>query len=453
MKPVPSPVRSEESQEQLDVFDADDILEAANQIQEENYREHLGEGRREREQAKADADFFNRFDDDADEYSKLFLDYRLAVNAAHFSGPTPAQQQAPSGTGATEVWEWQGPHGIRAAKHPPLPAYLAAPRLPAQLGAYLHPQHLAPPSSHPTLTLPAMSGFGFGAARAAAYDAAGRAQQRQLFMGMSAHDRHRKMVHDLVAYYGAQLPSGEQTGPAKSDWDVLNENFRFIRSESDDAADSWEMKLAKRYYSKLFKEYAIADLSRHKEGKVGLRWRTQKEVVAGRGQFSCGATSCEERRGLASFEVPFAYREAGERKQALVKVRVCPTHAYQLNYRKHKEAERAHKAAQRKEERRRRRKERRTSAGGSSKDKQRRRKRSGSCGDSGPSDGDTSESSSSSSQEVEEGERRRGGKRRRRDAQAERAPAAREQAAGEGTPAAAGSTETEFEAFLQGLLE
>ena len=42
--------------------------------------------------------------------------------------------------------------------------------------------------------------------------------------------------------------------------------------------------------SKLFKEYAIADLSRHKEGKVGLRWRTQKEVVAGRGQFSCGAT-------------------------------------------------------------------------------------------------------------------------------------------------------------------
>ena len=108
----------------------------------------------------------------------------------------------------------------------------------------------------------------------------------------------------------------------------------------------------------------------------------------------CTLQSCEERRGLASFEVPFAYREAGgcpgwereggacmaqsgripglpaqprhqagacchymppvaampcshhsgpptprragERKQALVKVRVCPTHAYQLNYRKHK---------------------------------------------------------------------------------------------------------------------
>ena len=41
--------------------------------------------------------------------------------------------------------------------------------------------------------------------------------------------------------------------------------------------------------SKLFKEYAIADLSRYKEGRVGLRWRTQKEVVSGRGQFVCGA--------------------------------------------------------------------------------------------------------------------------------------------------------------------
>ena len=49
------------------------------------------------------------------------------------------------------------------------------------------------------------------------------------------------------------------------------------------------MRLAARYYSKLFREYAIADLSRHAEGRLGLRWRTQAEVVAGRGQFTCGA--------------------------------------------------------------------------------------------------------------------------------------------------------------------
>jgi hypothetical protein len=39
-----------------------------------------------------------------------------------------------------------------------------------------------------------------------------------------------------------------------------------------------------RYYSKLFKEYCIADLSRYKERKIGMRWRVEKEVVVGKGQ-------------------------------------------------------------------------------------------------------------------------------------------------------------------------
>ena len=39
------------------------------------------------------------------------------------------------------------------------------------------------------------------------------------------------------------------------------------------------------------------------DGKVGLRWRTEKEVVAGKGQFVCGARGCDVRQGLASFEV------------------------------------------------------------------------------------------------------------------------------------------------------
>ena len=39
---------------------------------------------------------------------------------------------------------------------------------------------------------------------------------------------------------------------------------RFIRDEADDKKDTWEVRLAKRYYSKLFKEYCIADLSRYK---------------------------------------------------------------------------------------------------------------------------------------------------------------------------------------------
>ena len=52
--------------------------------------------------------------------------------------------------------------------------------------------------------------------------------------------------------------------------------------------------------------------------------------MSGRGQFVCGAKGCEEKRGLSSFEVNFAYQEAGESKQALVKLRVCPKHAEQV---------------------------------------------------------------------------------------------------------------------------
>lgn len=79
-------------------------------------------------------------------------------------------------------------------------------------------------------------------------------------------------------------------------------------------------------------EYCIADLSHYKEQKLGLRWRTQAEVVAGKGQFSCGAKRCDAVDGLASFEVLFAYEEAGEAKNALVKLRVCPACATKLNH-------------------------------------------------------------------------------------------------------------------------
>ncbi|KAL4855321.1 hypothetical protein ACK3TF_004070 [Chlorella vulgaris] len=318
--------------------------------------------------------------------------------------------------------------------------------------------------------------MGFGAERAAVFDASSRQQQRQQFMGMNAFDRHKKMVHDLITYYGGKLPQAGQTAPQKSDFDILVENFRFIRSEEDDATDSWEVRLARRYYSKLFREYAVADLSRYKEGKVGLRWRTQREVVNGAGQFECGAKGCGERRGLASFEVPFSYVEAGERKQALVKVRVCPTHAYQLNYRKQQEAEERHKAQRRKaEEKERRRKERRRGRSkakgrGREKDRDRRkggkkRSRHGSSSDGASSD-DSGDSTSSSSQpegseEEGEGEEQRGGsasgqKRRRHSHPTPRDGQPAAQPAAAAAAAAAGSSEPaaeDFEAFLKGLFE
>ena len=114
---------------------------------------------------------------------------------------------------------------------------------------------------------------------------------------------------------------------------------------------------------RLFKEYAIADLSRYKEGAVGLRWRTEAEVVSGKGQFSCGAKRCANHNDLESYEVDFKYREAGEKKQALVKLRVCPDCAGRLNYR-HARRKAKRQAKEEKREAKRRRRSEEASGGG-----------------------------------------------------------------------------------------
>lgn len=95
-----------------------------------------------------------------------------------------------------------------------------------------------------------------------------------------------------------------------------------------------EEKLAKRYWDRLYKEYAIADLSRFKEKKLGMRWRSEKEVISGKGQFVCGAVHCKSVEFLRSWEVDFAYKERGEKRNALVKVRLCPVCSAKLNYHK-----------------------------------------------------------------------------------------------------------------------
>ena len=63
-----------------------------------------------------------------------------------------------------------------------------------------------------------------------------------------------------------------------------------------------------------------------------MRWRIEKEVVDGKGQFICGEKKCDIKEGLKSWEVNFAYVEHGERKNALVKLRLCPDCSYKLNY-------------------------------------------------------------------------------------------------------------------------
>ena len=40
--------------------------------------------------------------------------------------------------------------------------------------------------------------------------------------------------------------------------------------------------MAKRYVQKLYKEFALCDLSQWRTGRVGLRWRIEREVIEGK---------------------------------------------------------------------------------------------------------------------------------------------------------------------------
>lgn len=122
----------------------------------------------------------------------------------------------------------------------------------------------------------------------------------------------------------------------KSDLTILREHHRFLWDHDD--KDSWELRLARRYYDRLFKEYVICDLTGYPKGQVGFRWRTQSEVLNGRGQFSCANKFCSSKDDLKSYEVDFKYSEAKCQKRALVKVRLCQDCAFKLHYRRLKKA-------------------------------------------------------------------------------------------------------------------
>ncbi|EZA59641.1 protein FRA10AC1 isoform X2 [Ooceraea biroi] len=154
---------------------------------------------------------------------------------------------------------------------------------------------------------------------------------------LSAYDRHKKLINDYLTFYGKSVSTfTRDTSHDKTDYDVIRENHKFLWDREKDTPDTWGAKLAKKYYDKLFKEYCICDLTYYKHNKVALRWRTEKEVIAGKGQFECGSKTCKEKDNLRSWEINFGYEEHGEKKNALVKLRLCPECSVKLNYRSQK---------------------------------------------------------------------------------------------------------------------
>lgn len=157
--------------------------------------------------------------------------------------------------------------------------------------------------------------------------------QRQNVLSLNAYDRHKLLINEYFLYYPGSTKNFERDKTRdKTDYDVVKKNHRFLWEDTESADLTWEQKLAKKYYEKLFKEYCVCDLSRYKENKVAMRWRTENELKVGKGHFVCGSRKCEEREYLRTWEVNFAYIEETEKKNALVKVRLCPECSIKLNY-------------------------------------------------------------------------------------------------------------------------
>jgi protein FRA10AC1 len=78
-------------------------------------------------------------------------------------------------------------------------------------------------------------------------------------------------VENYLRYYrrpGDVLPAEAEAQTHRTDVDVLRDNWRFIRRAEDDTNATWEQRLSKRYYDRLYKEYALADLRQYKTGQV-----------------------------------------------------------------------------------------------------------------------------------------------------------------------------------------
>jgi len=152
------------------------------------------------------------------------------------------------------------------------------------------------------------------------------------YLSLNAFERHKKLINDYYLYYPGSKNLLQRDGSKdKNDYDIIREHHRFIWSDGDDP-DTWERQMAKKYHDKLFKEYCICDMSLYQQKKYAMRWRTETEVINGKGQFICGGRKCDKSDNLRSWEVNFAYMEDSVKKNALVKLRLCPDCSVKLNY-------------------------------------------------------------------------------------------------------------------------
>ncbi|KAG7266006.1 hypothetical protein CRUP_005289 [Coryphaenoides rupestris] len=141
--------------------------------------------------------------------------------------------------------------------------------------------------------------------------------RRAHLISLNAFERHKKFVSDYILYYGGKLEDlRRSTEKDKTDLDVVRENHRFLWRDED--------------------EEDMTCLAF--DGELKMKWSLEKlpspwQHLAG--QFQCGSRRCEkeqEQEVLKSWEVNFSYVECGEKRNALVKLRLCPECSFKLNY-------------------------------------------------------------------------------------------------------------------------
>lgn len=146
--------------------------------------------------------------------------------------------------------------------------------------------------------------------------------------------------------FGSTSKSLPSTG--KSEFEILKESHRFLRDEGEGQENlSWDEQLAAKYYSSLYREFAVCNLKHYKSGNFALRWRTESEVLSGAGETTCGNTRCQHHSlsngshapRLSTLELPFSYVEREEGKFALVKVVLCPRCLDKLLWKRRKDKE------------------------------------------------------------------------------------------------------------------
>lgn len=94
---------------------------------------------------------------------------------------------------------------------------------------------------------------------------------------LNPFDYHKYLINEYVLKKpgDTKLIQRQDSKNFKNDRDVILQNMKFIWNE-EDIPRTYEERLAKKYYDKLFREYCICDLSRYKENKIANRFRIEK---------------------------------------------------------------------------------------------------------------------------------------------------------------------------------